>query len=220
MIGKIYIIKNDINDKVYIGKTLLPTIEDRFKEHLKDAPRRNYEHRPLYRAINKYGSEHFYIELIEECDISILSDREIYWINYYGSYSKGYNATPGGDGRMTYSLEDYQKMIDLFSQGKLIKEICNIFECDSDTVHRVLLNSGIENTQINAYKKNSKKVIALKNGQIIKSFNSQREAAQWVYDQKISTGQLNNISICIGRVCKNQNQRHTAYGYEWKYDID
>ena len=78
MNGKIYIIKNDLNNKVYVGKTLLPSINDRFKEHLKDAPRRNFEKRPLYRAINKYGAEHFYIELLEECDMSILSEREIY----------------------------------------------------------------------------------------------------------------------------------------------
>ena len=102
MNGKIYIIKNDLNNKVYIGKTLLPSINDRFKEHLKDAPRRNFEKRPLYRAINKYGADHFYIVLLEECDISILSEREIYWINYYSSYSKGYNATIGGDGKPLY----------------------------------------------------------------------------------------------------------------------
>lgn len=78
MNGKIYIIKNDINNKVYIGKTLLPTIQERFKEHLKDAPRRNFEKRPLYRAINKYGAEHFYIELVEECDAKILAEREIF----------------------------------------------------------------------------------------------------------------------------------------------
>lgn len=115
---------------------------------------------------------------------------------------------------MTYSLEDYKEMINLFSQGKLVKEICNIFECDSDTVRRALLSSGITDTKINANKKNSKKVIALKDGKIIKYFDSQKEAAQWILDQKISEGQLNNISICIGRVCKNQKNRHTAYGYE------
>ena len=78
MNGYIYIIKNDINDKVYIGKTLLSSIQERFKEHIKDSKRRDKEHRPLYNAMNKYGIEHFSIEQLEKCDASILSDREKY----------------------------------------------------------------------------------------------------------------------------------------------
>ena len=36
MTGKIYCISNNINDKLYIGKTTYPTIEERFKEHCID----------------------------------------------------------------------------------------------------------------------------------------------------------------------------------------
>lgn len=215
MNGKIYIIKNDINNRVYIGKTLLPTIQERFKEHLKDAPRRNFEKRPLYRAINKYGAEHFYIELVEECDAKILADREIFWINYYSSYANGYNATPGGDGRMTYSFDDYDTMVKLFTEGKLIKEICKIFECDSDTVRRALLNSGITDTKINANKKNSNKVVAILNNEIVKEFVSQREAADWIIENNNTSATRDNIAGNIGRVAKGQRKK--AYGYIWKY---
>ena len=38
----IYKITNDINDKVYIGKTL-SSVEKRWKEHLKDSKNRRYE---------------------------------------------------------------------------------------------------------------------------------------------------------------------------------
>lgn len=38
MKGKIYKIYNDVNDKLYIGKTL-DTIENRLKEHKKDSKR-------------------------------------------------------------------------------------------------------------------------------------------------------------------------------------
>lgn len=54
----IYIIKNDINNKVYIGKTRL-SIQQRFKEHIWDSRRKRCEKRPLYNAMNKYGLEHF-----------------------------------------------------------------------------------------------------------------------------------------------------------------
>ena len=62
----IYKITNDINAKVYIGKTL-GRIKKRWKEHLKDCKRRKNENRPLYTAMRKYGTEHFKITLIEEC---------------------------------------------------------------------------------------------------------------------------------------------------------
>ena len=63
----IYKITNDINNKIYIGKTNF-SIEKRWKEHLKTYKRENIEKRPLYNAMNKYGIEHFHIEQIEETD--------------------------------------------------------------------------------------------------------------------------------------------------------
>jgi hypothetical protein len=50
--------------------------------------------------MNKYGIDKFKIEQIEECDDSIVNEREIYWIEYYQSFKYGYNATKGGDGKL------------------------------------------------------------------------------------------------------------------------
>ena len=50
----IYKIINDINDKVYIGKTNF-SLEKRFREHCQDAFRDRNEKRPLYAAMRKYG---------------------------------------------------------------------------------------------------------------------------------------------------------------------
>lgn len=77
MKGKIYKIYNDVNDKLYIGKTV-SSIEKRFQEHCDDSKKERCEKRPLYNAMNKYGIEHFFIELIEECDLKELSEKEIY----------------------------------------------------------------------------------------------------------------------------------------------
>lgn len=49
----IYQIINDVNGKIYVGKTI-GTLEKRFKEHCRDANKKNTENRPLYRAIKKY----------------------------------------------------------------------------------------------------------------------------------------------------------------------
>lgn len=92
----IYIIRNTINQKVYIGKTNL-SLEKRFNEHIKDSKKEKYEKRPLYNAMNKYGADKFSIHLIEETNNP--EEREIYWIREYDSYKNGYNATLGGDSR-------------------------------------------------------------------------------------------------------------------------
>ena len=50
----IYKITNDINNKIYIGKTEF-SIEKRFHEHCRDAFKERNEKRPLYAATFKYG---------------------------------------------------------------------------------------------------------------------------------------------------------------------
>lgn len=54
--------------------------------------------------MNKYGSEHFHIKLIEETNNP--EERERYWIQYYDSYHNGYNATLGGDGKCWLELPE------------------------------------------------------------------------------------------------------------------
>jgi group I intron endonuclease len=95
--SKIYKITNNINQKIYIGKTDF-SIEKRFNEHCKDSVKFSENKRPLYNAMKKYGVENFSIELIEECEPEMASERENYWIIKTESYINGYNATLGGEG--------------------------------------------------------------------------------------------------------------------------
>ena len=118
----IYKIINDINDKVYIGKTERQ-IQLRFQEHCSCSLREQYEKRPLYSAMKKYGIEHFHIELIEKTDSP--EEREKYWIEQYGSFKYGYNATIGGDGKkyLDYDLI-YRTYLDNKNITKTTK-LCN-----------------------------------------------------------------------------------------------
>lgn len=85
MIG-IYKITNKINGMVYIGQSV--RIERRFTEH--NIPSNNST--LIDKAINEYGKENFTYEVIEECEIKDLIDREQYWINYYNCITpNGYN---------------------------------------------------------------------------------------------------------------------------------
>jgi group I intron endonuclease len=50
----------------------------------------------LYNSLKKYGPENHIFEIIEECSLDQLDEREIYWINYFNSTSKGLNLKEGG----------------------------------------------------------------------------------------------------------------------------
>lgn len=53
---------------------------------------------PIDIAIHKYGKENFSFDIIEECSIEALNERETYWILQYNSIGKnGYNCNIGGD---------------------------------------------------------------------------------------------------------------------------
>ena len=128
----IYQIVNDINDKVYVGKTNF-SLEKRFKEHCKDAFNRKYEKRPLYSAMRKYGVEHFHIELLEETDNP--EEREKYWIEQKHSYENGYNATKGGDGK---SYLDYDLIVSTYQRLQNIAKTAKELECDSGHISKIL----------------------------------------------------------------------------------
>lgn len=211
MTGKIYCISNDINDKVYIGKTTYPTIEQRFQEHCKDSYKPNREKRPLYNAMRAHGHQHFTISLIEECELAELESREQYWIDFYDAYYSGYNATKGGDGKLLY---DYALFIEDYQSGMLVMEIANKYGCDTGTVTKALQLNGIDG-HTNAINRSKTKINQYdRQGNFIQTFESQRDAARYLISQG-HNGSITTITTNIGRVLKGT--RKTADGFIWKY---
>lgn len=143
MNGFIYIIKNTVNSKVYIGQTRT-SVDQRWKEHLRHA---QYGDQVINRAMKKYGVDKFYIETLEICDISILDEREIYYIDLYDSTdkSKGYNVSIGGNTprfkRKALSISD---LIDLYVNKEFtLEEIASKFEVSRYIISTELRNAGI-----------------------------------------------------------------------------
>lgn len=106
----IYKITNLINNKVYIGQSRC--IKKRWKNHkitYHNSNDKAYNY-PLYRAMRKYGIENFQFEIIENCSIAELNDKEKYWINYYHSNNDnyGYNQDDGGNASHSLKLNDTQ----------------------------------------------------------------------------------------------------------------
>lgn len=203
----IYKITNNINGKIYIGKTNF-TVEKRWKEHCNDFKKETLQKRPLYSAMKKYGIENFSVEEVEYLDTPLeAEEREKYWIEYYGSFKYGYNATRGGDGK-TYA--DYDLIYSLWNEGKNNKEIQEITKYDYLTISIALSNYNISSEEkqrrgrINIQKPVAK--LDKNTLQIIKVYSSVEEAYRDL--QKQTSGH-------IAEVCKGK--RKSAYGYSWKY---
>lgn len=91
MIG-IYKITDKTNQNMfYIGQS--NDIERRFKEH----QQKTYEQSriPFDKYIKEKGKENFFYEILEECSLEQLNEKEKYWIKYYNATESG-NQTEGG----------------------------------------------------------------------------------------------------------------------------
>lgn len=126
--GFIYKITNTVNDKVYVGQTS-KTIEERFHAHIQKA--KQHLNRYLYDAMNHYGYDKFTVSQIEECDDSLLDERERYWIAHFDCMiPNGYNMTEGGGGGDTWTNnprkeETIIKLIVANRGKKRSKEFCD-----------------------------------------------------------------------------------------------
>ena len=115
-IGVIYKWTNKINGKSYIGQTI--NEEFRKKDHI-HGKYKCYFHD----ALKKYGVENFEYCVLEKIEESKLSEREIYWIDFYQTHDhdKGYNLTLGGEGTRGFShpvSEEAKQKISKANKGK------------------------------------------------------------------------------------------------------
>ncbi len=107
----IYLIKNLINNKVYVGQSV--NIKDRWGSHKRKLNKNCHSNLHLQSSWNKYGEDNFEFKVLEECDLNNINEREIYYIKKYNSanYEKGYNKTFGGqDSTRAYTNEVKEKM--------------------------------------------------------------------------------------------------------------
>jgi len=93
MVG-IYKITNKLDGKVYIGQS--NDIERRWYFYKNPPSNLNYNSL-IISAILKYGVDNFSFEVVEECSVDELNERERFWISHFESFGKGYNLTTGGD---------------------------------------------------------------------------------------------------------------------------
>lgn len=143
MIG-IYKYTNKNNGKVYIGRSV--NITRRKWEHLHNPSPYSY----FDEVISTTGEENFLFEIIEECDVSQLQEREKYWINYYESCAlnkknKGYNLTYGGEEYRSennpwakLSIKTVKEIIEKLEKTKIsIQKIAKEYKIHYNTVSNI-----------------------------------------------------------------------------------
>lgn len=215
--GYIYKIYNDVNLKLYIGKTEYNDPTKRWREHLNDYKQTHHKNRPLYSAMNKYGEKYFHFEIIEKAnDGEILCEREKFWINELRTYvgfkdCNGYNATLGGDGKGIYNFNHSDVVETYFKNNKNMAQTARDFGVNINTIREILQKNNIK---LNTYQETlrnigSMKIIALNKDtlEVEKEFPSITEAN--IFFNKDKTN--GNIR------CALKDLNKTAYGYKWAY---
>lgn len=225
--GYIYIIKNKINSKVYIGQTIT-TIEQRFRQH-KNAINHISEYPyNLYYAMIKHGVKNFYVEELKkiECDTSFelnekLNKYEREYIRKYDSLNNGYNMTAGGDCTMlhnqkvVYQFDLFGNYIAEYKSVRLAAQMTNL-----DQGHISACCLGIKSStggfrwsyqRDNDFDDNTRCTPVIQydlHGNIINKFNSVKEAVE-----KTNCSKSSILSCCQGLSCQNR-------GCVWRYKND
>ena len=105
-----------LTGKKYIGRTI--NERQRINHHLLNYKYEYKSKNKFYSSLKKYGVENFIYGVIEECDISLLNERECYYINLYDTIDNGLNTTSGGEsGGNKHNIETREKM-SLSRKGK------------------------------------------------------------------------------------------------------
>lgn len=202
----IYIITNNLNNKIYIGQTI-NSVEQRFKEHC----RKN--NTAIDKAIKKYGKENFSVEtLCTANSIDDLNELERYYISLADSKNPkiGYNMCDGGNNTSGYHHKESSKIKMSNSRKGMFAGENNPFYGKHHTEEQKLKWSAerkgrklTEEWKQNVAKSAWKPVINITTG---KRFDSIKAASEYY---KIEPTH-------ISRVCRGK--RKSCGGYKFVYD--
>lgn len=210
--GYIYKITNNINNKCYIGQTER-SIQIRWLEHIR--PSKSKLDFPLYRAISKYGVDNFSVEEIEECDNAILDEREIYWIDYFDSYRKGYNCTEGGGGGIRTYKECIDIIIERYLNGERLDLLCKEYHTDYSCIKRTMENKGIKINTLAGPQKLSTKIYAINpiTLKVVAEYESISAAGRALCKEG------KNPRAIANHISKQKDTQNICHGFLWRTSI-
>lgn len=216
----IYKITNLRNGKMYIGQSI--DIYNRWLQHYHNINKKN--HRTLLSsAMKSYGFNNFQFEIIEECSIEELNEKEIYYIQKYNTYylsenSNGYNMTLGGDGQRGLGIQVHQYDM----QGNYIESFSTAAEASritgTDDTGILLCCRGKRNSAngfLWSYEKFDKISPYKEKGTPIKQYDLDGNFIKVYPSISIAAKDNNTTKTNISNCC-NEKSFSTA-GYRWSF---
>lgn len=206
----IYIIKNRINGKIYLGSST--NVEKRLSTHKQLLKRNKHHSYKLQRAWNRYGEENFEFEIYEEIffpkdylkywKFQYLDSLETFYIQSMECHVKGYNISPFAD-RPLITKEGIMK-------GITTRRKNGSFQKTQE--QKINLSNGIKNSDkfkraLNNRNKTHSKVIYIynKEGDFIKEIKGAKECSEFTGASE------NQIRKCLyGESLSTHNYRFRA----------
>lgn len=112
----IYSIINMTNGKRYIGQSV--SIDTRILKHMNHLFKGTHANKYLQSAFNFYGCTAFIAEIVEFCSHDILTEREQYWIDFYG-FENLYNICPSSESpRGVKRSDEFKRKLSNSLKGK------------------------------------------------------------------------------------------------------
>lgn len=225
--GYIYLIENDINNKLYIGQTI-KTVRYRFNQHM-NAALRGETYCLIYDDVRIYGRDKYHYKQLEKVNNEKLYEREEYWIRKYNTIDpNGYNQRYGGNDygqRAVYKIDkDTNEILEYYASAKeaAIENGCDLSAltkvCRHQKDAKSLLNfkwSYVDNYNSNLI--NSLKIHETRYGINQMDINTNKLIKRWDSIAQASN-ELNIDQTSISHCLRGRYQK--AGGYGWIKDDD
>ena len=217
----IYIIKNNIDDRVYIGSSI--NLKKRFYAHINSLRNKNHHNTKLQNFVNKYGLNVLLFEIICNCSKHELIKLEQFYIDKFNAYIKGFNCSPTAGNILNFKMSNESKMkiSKALKKHKRTEEHCKSLSNAQKNKPKLFLRGlkrtpeqikNISQGQLNskkaieAKKKNRKPIIQFtKNGSFVKNWESIKQISE---ELKIDASNIVKVL---------KNKKLSAYGFVWKY---
>lgn len=192
----IYVIRNNINDRVYVGQTT--NMNDRWSAHMAPSASKAQPNQELYMDMDRFGRNNFWYEVIDTCESqSEADDLEELWIAKLDGYNVGYNRTRRTNGR-EHSEQwkaEHSKKMSGEGNPNYGKHWSEDFKNE--------MSKKITGKMAGAKHNLAKAVVCVETGDV---FGYLREAGAWC---GLSSGQR------IGIACRDHSR--TAGNYHWMF---
>lgn len=209
----IYIIKNIVNNKIYIGSSAR-CIRERICIHKRRLKNQIHENSYLQNSYNKYGIEAFTFNILELCEKDKCIEREQYYLDLYQSYRRdiGYNININANSTLGMKLSDeHKKKISILKKGVPLSN-----------EHKQKIKQSSQNRS-NDYKKKMslvKKGIPLTKSYIeILQYDLHMNFIQEWSSAKEASQNLNILQTAINNNLKNRAKTCGGFIFKYKHNV-